>query len=321
MHFSQRTAPARAPSKEGISKPQRFSRVPTSPPPFITGERIYLFALSVIWLAVAGAAWYGGHQYYRLPLQERPYSELHDLYKPSGLMGHGMGIAGSLMMIVGVVMYALRKRVHALHSLGKLKHWLQFHIFLCTLGPFLVVLHTAFRIGGIISIAFWSMVIVVTSGVLGRYVFARIPKTLNGQFLSKSALRSRMAKLAQTLEHASGLSAEEVHELMAEVSGRISENTLGALWQALRWDLVRRKRTKRVERRMALHEAPYADRRIVHALIREYMKLERQTALLTPFRKLFSYWHILHLPLAAVMFFIMFVHIVVAALFGYAWIF
>ena len=321
MLFSPRTAPARAPSKKRFSQPKKLVHAPITPPPFLTGERIYLAALTLVWLAVAGASWYGGHQYYRLPLQERPYSELHDLYKPSGLLGHGMGVVGSLMMIVGVCIYSLRKRVHALHRLGKLKHWLQFHIFLCTLGPFLVVLHTAFKVGGIISIAFWSMVIVVLSGVLGRYVFARIPKTLNGRFLTKSSLRSHMEELVQTLEQTSGLPAAEVDELLAEVKGRAPKNTLDALFLALRWDLVRRKQEKRVERRMALGEVPYADRRKIHALIHEYMKMERQMALLTPFQKLFSYWHILHLPLAAVMFFIMFVHIVIAALFGYAWIF
>ncbi len=324
MSFSQRTAPARAPSKKSLSHPNRVARAPaapSAPPPFLTGERVYLAALTLVWLAVAGFSLYGGLRYYRLPVVERPYSELHDLYKPSGLMGHGMGIVGSLMMILGVCTYSLRKRVPALQRLGKLRHWLQFHIFLCTLGPYLIVLHTAFRVGGIISIAFWSMVIVVASGVAGRYVFAWIPKTLNGRFLTKRALREHMDVLASTLKDTSGLPASEVEALLTEVRGRAPRNTLHALWLALRWDLVRRKQEKRVERRMAMAEAPYAERRKIHALIHDYMKMERQTALLTPFQKLFGYWHILHLPLAAVMFFIMFVHIVIAALFGYAWIF
>ena len=80
------------------------------------------------------------------------------------------------MMLVGVILYSARKRVSWLGGAGGLGNWLQFHIFLCTLGPLLVLLHTTFRFGGIVSIAFWSMVLVVASGVFGRYVFARIPK-------------------------------------------------------------------------------------------------------------------------------------------------
>jgi hypothetical protein len=36
---------------------------------------------------------------------------------------------------------------------------------------------------------------------------------------------------------------------------------------------------------------------------------------------MFSYWHILHLPLAIVLLIVTIVHVVVAFLFGYVWIF
>jgi hypothetical protein len=50
--------------------------------------------------------------------------------KPSGSLGHGYGIAGSLMMIFGVSIYMIRKRVRRFFNIGYLKHWLEFHIFL-----------------------------------------------------------------------------------------------------------------------------------------------------------------------------------------------
>ncbi len=64
------------------------------------------------------------------------------------------------------VCYGEFLRVSVLGRLGKLKHWLQVHIFFCTMGPFLILLHSAFRVGGIVAIAFWSMALVVGSGTL-----------------------------------------------------------------------------------------------------------------------------------------------------------
>ena len=53
-------------------------------------------------------------------------------------------------------------------KINRSKHWLEFHIFLCTVGPLLVLYHTAFKFGGIVSVSFWSMVLVVLSGVAGK---------------------------------------------------------------------------------------------------------------------------------------------------------
>ena len=56
-------------------------------------------------------------------------------------------------------------------------------------------------------------------------------------------------------------------------------------------------------------------------LLRRRLALEQQGRLLLPFQRLFSYWHILHLPLAIVLLIVTIVHVVVAFLFGYVWIF
>ena len=134
------------------------------------------FVWAAAWLAVAIVPLVAGLSNYALPLTERPFSELHDVFKPAGSAGHLLGVIGTLMMVVGVTSYSVRKRVRALSRLGSLRSWLSFHIFLCTLGPFLILLHTSFRFGGIVSIAFWSMTAIVASGVFGRYLYVRLPK-------------------------------------------------------------------------------------------------------------------------------------------------
>ncbi|NWF50063.1 MAG: hypothetical protein HXY49_05940 [Ignavibacteriaceae bacterium] len=92
---------------------------------FLTGIFITIFILDY------------GYEYYTTSLEQIPlksqespqFADLHNNLKPSGYLGHGFGIAGTLLMIVGVASYMIRKRVKKLHRFGFLKHWLELHIF------------------------------------------------------------------------------------------------------------------------------------------------------------------------------------------------
>jgi hypothetical protein len=266
---------------------------------------------------VAGYALVLGLAYYVTPLPERAYSPLHDAFKPSGDVGIALGYGGSLMMLVGVVLYGARKRLTPLRRLGKLKYWLEIHIFLCTLGPFLVLLHTSFRIGGIISIAFWSMIVVVASGFFGRYVYTRIPKTINGRFLTLKAVEEERDRLVERLSGVTGLTQGDLIELTAERQRPRPQRLIGALVVAVQLDLAKRREIRSLRRIFRARRLPLANRASLEALVRARFQLEQQMALLLPFQRLFRYWHLLHLPLAIVMLLVVVLHLVVAALFGY----
>jgi len=286
------------------------------------GKGVLTFILSVVWIVVAGAATLAGMEYYLLPLQERAFSPLADAFAPTGFWGHGFGILGTLLMAVGVAGYMARKRFAFLHRFGALKHWLQVHIFLCTLGPYLVLLHTTFKFGGVVSIAFWSMAVVVASGVFGRYVYARIPKTVQGRFLGMDALRGRLGAVAEEVRVRTGLAAEELaHILEPRVAFPDRPPGLaGALLLAMRGDLARRRDERRIRDLLRSRSVPPAVRDDVLRLSREQHRLRQQAIVLHPFQRLFRYWHVIHLPLAIVMALILVVHVAVAAAFGYTWI-
>jgi len=298
------------------------------------GQRIFSTLLLLIWLTVAGAALVSGFKYYITPLQERPFSELHEQFKPSGLIGQGMGIIGTAMMLVGVVMYSLRKRVRWLRRAGKLSIWLQIHIFLCTLGPVLVLFHTTFKFGGIISIAFWSMTIVVLSGIFGRYLYGHIPKTIHGQFRSLDSLQEQKQELVTTISNDFGLQPHQVERLFPKFERRKASGFIHALFLAMRYDFSKRRQKKRIGKLLAAttarpggrsrrnsDEMPLYVRDSVVVLVQSQLQLEQQIVLLEPFQRLFGFWHLLHLPLAGVMLIILLVHVLVAVLFGYTWIF
>ncbi|NBC15878.1 MAG: hypothetical protein GVY18_01030 [Bacteroidetes bacterium] len=274
-----------------------------------------------LWITLAAVPLIDGLPYFLTPLTERPFTPLHDLYKPSGLIGQGLGIVGSLMILVGVTSYSVRKRWSALHRFGKLRNWLTFHIFLCTLGPFFILLHTTFKIGNIVSIAFWSMAIVVSSGVFGRYVYVHIPKTMNGLFYADDQIEREQAQLAARLSALTGWDAERVHGMLDQAQPRPVRGLGDALLRTLRFDVrlpaLRRRLTER------LTEAAVPPETLSEALplVVEHRRLSQQRNVSRPFQRLFGYWHVLHLPLALVLLVVFVIHVGVAIAFGYTWIF
>jgi len=216
--------------------------------------------LILIWLVVAAVSLLPGLGYYVTPIQERGYSDLHEQFSPAGIVGHGFGVVGTLLLTVGVILYSARKRLERLSKLGNLKHWLDFHIFLCTLGPFLVVLHTSFKFGGIVSIAFWSMMAVVLSGVFGRYVYVWIPKTLNGRFLSVQSIQEQKEHLIKSIHESSGLPSGEVQRILGSVESRQPRGILGALLLSTRFRLAKRSRQKTIMNLLAAEGIPGSTR-------------------------------------------------------------
>jgi uncharacterized protein YjeT (DUF2065 family) len=274
--------------------------------------------LAALWLAVALYPLIEGYGYYLAPLHERAYMPAHTDFRPSGLIGQGLGIIGSLMMIVGVSSYMIRKRSAALQRFGKLRNWLTFHIFLCTLGPFLVLLHTTFKFGNVASISFWSMVVVVASGIFGRYVYVHIPKTTNGQFYSANDIIRAQAALGQRLGEMTGLGQPEIARLLAGMP--VATNIPAALAQTMRFQWNKRGLKDQFRERL-MERGVQADQ-IVEALplLVSQVELQLRRETLGPFVRAFGYWHVLHIPLALVMLAAFLIHIAVAIAFGYTWI-
>jgi hypothetical protein len=279
---------------------------------------VYHVALATTWVAIAGFFLFWGLDYYVSPLHERAYDPDHDLFKPTGLVGNRLAILGTAMLALGVGGYMLRKRWARLQHAGRLRHWLSAHIWLCTLGPFLITLHTSFKVGGLVSIAFWSMVLVVSSGVVGRYVYVRLPQNLQGRTRSMKELEEEQRALAAEIEAASpGLADGVLSPFLAETAA--PRGVFSALAHAFRADL--RAWGQHRELHAALVRAGVAaePRVRLEALARRHRRLAQERALLAPFERLFRYWHTFHLPFAIVMALILLVHIAVAIAFGYAW--
>lgn len=117
----------------------------------------------------------------------------------SELFGHGMGIVGFILMLMTETLYSLRKRSRSVRW-GKMSTWLQMHIFMGLVGPYMVLLHTSWKFNGLAGVTTLLTVVIVISGFIGRYIFTRIPRTLDGLeiegTLSQEALKQARRLLA-----------------------------------------------------------------------------------------------------------------------------
>lgn len=264
---------------------------------------------------------YRGISYYNLTLEERVYHADHKLLKPSGLFGHGFGVTGSLFMIVGVVSYMVRKRYKFMSRTGLVKNWLEFHIFLCTLGPMLVLFHTAFKFGGLVAISFWSMVAVFLSGIIGRFIYIQIPRSIEGRELTLNEVREMKTDVAGVVNENYSLDEETF---------RLLNDSIGKTDYKYHKNPFIRYLTRYAEGRKSIHSVrsvlknkklPAAETRKIVALIKDDIRLSRKIEMLETMHNLFRYWHVVHLPFALVMLIIMIIHVAVTILFGYRWIF
>jgi hypothetical protein len=284
-------------------------------------NRTYILLLSTIVLVVfCSLAWYG-FGYYTTPLDQRFFHAANTLLKPSGFYGHGYGIAGSLCLIAGVGLYMARKRIRALSRLGVLRHWLEFHIFLCTLGPILVLYHTAFKFGGLVAVSFWSMVAVFLSGIAGRFIYLQIPKSIEGRELNLAEVQAMKTNLGEVLSGSYQLDAPTLELITDSTMKRIGVYHSNPLSGILAGYIRDRKTLGKVRAAVRHERLSRPDRNRVLALVKHEISLNRRIDRLEGMQRLFKYWHVAHLPFAIVMLIIMVIHVAVTIVFGYRWIF
>ena len=260
----------------------------------------------------------GGLSYYRTPLRVRAYEPAHRSLRPAGPVGRSFGIAGSVLMFGGTLAYVARKRLRILSNVGTTKAWLEAHIFCGILGPALVTLHTSFRFNGIVSVAYWSMLGVVASGFVGRYLYVRIPRTLRGVEMDRKAIEERAAELRRELADMTVpvkllLRIEEMERELVPAEG--DAHGLASL---LFGGFAIRRKTRAIERtirsagltRQLVREALHAEA--------ERINLLRRAASLDLTRRLFALWHVFHRPFVWVLALVFVLHVGVAVYFGYA---
>lgn len=128
---------------------------------------------------------------------------------PSGPLGHMLGVIGFAMMIVTEIGYSARKRSTG-PVRGTMRSWLQFHIYTGIVGPYLVLLHTAWHFNGLAGLLTLMMAMVVASGFIGRYIYTAVPRTADGAILEATEISRLLdeARTAAEAAHAAGVTRD-----------------------------------------------------------------------------------------------------------------
>jgi len=162
------------------------------------GHRLRLRVLYVLAIATNVAIFFYGFDYYKLSAIDRPFSPKHHLLRPSGPVGLYLGFMG-VALFLGIFLYPIRKHWAWLGQIGSTRHWLDIHVLMGLTAPFIIAFHSTLKFKGIAGMAFWIMFAVSASGVVGRYLYAQIPRKVSTAELSRKELQELQETLSQQL--------------------------------------------------------------------------------------------------------------------------
>ncbi len=234
----------------------------------------------------------------------------YGLINPEEGLGYWLGIAGGSMMLM-LLLYPLRKRIKLLRFLGSTQKWFRAHMILGMLGPLLVLYHSNFQLGSFNSrVALYCMLLVAGSGIIGRHIYAHIHRGLYGR---KSNLTELQADLAKSLENSHGLATllpaltAKLETLATEVQGCAVTGTMDtgtslkwtfkqySVWYSL-WVTARRELKARATESKTVARDYRRLRKASSAYVRRFVRLTGRVAQFTLYEKMFSLWHVLHMP-------------------------
>ena len=282
-----------------------------------------ILLVSLVTIGAGAAFLVTAGSYYRLALWDRPDSPWHAALQPSGNVGHAFGWIGAGLMLVGVLLYSGRKRIRLMRGKGPMRTWLNLHIYLCLTGPFLIALHTANKLNGLGVYSFWSMVVVAGSGIIGRWIYQQFPRTARGDTMTLDELKAEREAARERLAGEFGLAPAVLADIEAasERSVRRIRASAGLGLRAVPLLLVedvarpvhmaRLKQRLRRERRLPRREAD-----AVLSLIGRQANAARRVAFFDTFRRLFTYWHVIHLVFFAAMLVLLVLHVGAELFFG-----
>jgi hypothetical protein len=270
-----------------------------------------------------------GFDYYTLPRELRPFSDKHELLRPSGRIGINLGILGTLLFFI-IFMYALRKVVPWLGRIGTAKHWMDFHIIAGVSAPIIIAFHASFKFNNIAGVAFWIMLAVALSGLGGRYLYAQIPQSLNAAKSSFQELGANEDMLADALRRQSIYSAEKLSRIFAMPSAEHvrKSSILVTLTEMVLLDLRRpfqiaalRRQGSTVGQALRSFGGLFSTgnmevERIVD-LVRRKASLSKRILFLDRAERVFHLWHVIHRPFSYAFAVLAVIHIVNSVRLGY----
>lgn len=246
------------------------------------------------------------------------------LFEAGDDVGYWIGVVGGVMMLL-LFTYPLRKRFRFAQRLGKAKWWFLAHMLLGVGGPVLILVHSAFQARSLnAAAALYSMIIVALSGVVGRFIYSRINRGLHGEQSSFLDLQQR-AGLHQREAHSRLAFAPGVERRLQAFGAQDLSHRPDLLaclrrvfWLPLRqWWTYRACVAEldtalvRMAERGGWDAKSLAKRRqLARKLVRRYLNAVVRVAQFTAYERLFSLWHVAHIPFVYLLVISSIVHVI-----------
>jgi thioredoxin reductase/NAD-dependent dihydropyrimidine dehydrogenase PreA subunit len=276
--------------------------------------------LAGLGVVILAGLWYVGRNYYWLPPTQRVYSPLHKALKPGGVWGHGIGVVATVVMLSNFLL-PLRKHWRRLKGRKSIRHWLTFHVFVGVMSPLVILFHSAFGSNNMVAtLCYSSLVCVVGTGLIGRFLFGLIPVT-GDHYLELTELSGRMEQLRGSLNPllAKIRRPQDVHWLLRTAASAPPEGM--GFWRATLSSPVD---AIRVRLSLLACRSLFAARDDYHefsTMIARLLRLRRQAAMFRKAKLIMNYWRGFHVVLAVFLVLVIIIHIATAWFLGYRWIF
>ena len=265
-----------------------------------------------------------GAPFYSASLAVRARHPWRQWLQPSGYIGQSAGIA-AFAIFVFLWLYPLRKKWKALRWTGSIGRWLDVHVTTALALPLLLAIHAAWRADGVIGLGLLAMFVVIASGIVGRYLYTRIPRARSGIELTRDEVNAQRRELIQELAAATGLTPQALESTLHGGQAADAEgNPVRVLARLVADDLFRWRRTRALRARWAAmaprgHRLNEQQLREAVRLATRELKLEQQTRMLNATHRVFRYWHVAHRPFALTALVAVVIHVVVVVAVGATW--
>ena len=234
-------------------------------------------------------------------------------YKPGVGFGYYLGLVGGVMMLL-MLLYPVRKHLQFTRSWGPLRYWFMLHMIFGIGGPGLILFHTTFHVRSLnAGVALYSMLLVVASGIIGRFIYKRIHHGLYGRKSNLEELQqavdvnqNKVGKVNAVLMDATGI-GEKLKQFRAMAVDKKQALPVRA-WRfiTLGWQRHNLAAHCRHELRRAVshlakdqgwnsQEQEQRYQEVVQDA-EEYLRAVQQAAQFSSYERLFRLWHVLHSP-------------------------
>lgn len=280
----------------------------------------------LVFISIVGVITLGGYFLLYPQTLFKPGENLFDF-------GYNLGLAGGLMMLV-LLLYPLRKRVKFFDKMGALPTWFKWHMVLGILGPLTIIFHSTYHVyipllhpngSPNAAVAMLCMLLVSGSGTFGRFFYTKIHHGLYGRQANVNELQAELEETedVQSMFNFAPNVEKALEDFRVGSEKRSKEsgyNFIQFIRVGFQASSLSRTLPKEVQlamqaqaRQFNFDDAQLANMAMKYPeyqlKIRSYLKAVRDAAQFHTYERMFSWWHIFHIPLVYMMVFSAFYHV------------